>query len=277
MYRLSTVVFFIFASISTANESTTAISLSGNQSLTKGTWYKPTALTTWHWQLNGKINTTYSTEIYDIDLFDTSPAVIKKLQKKGKRVICYFSAGSSENWRPDFKKFTSKITGKPLDEWPGERWIDIRSNIVHSIMKTRLDLAVEKGCDGVEPDNMDAYTNNSGFKLTSQDQLDFNRLIANEAHKRNLSIGLKNDLEQITELVDYYDFAINEQCFEYSECDQLIPFIKQNKAVFNAEYQKKWVNNKKAQNKLCEASIKRKFHTLILPMELDNQFRISCR
>lgn len=42
-------------------------------------------------------------------------------------------------------------------------------------MQARLDLAVQKGCDGVEPDNVDGYQNNSGFPLTAQDQLAYNR------------------------------------------------------------------------------------------------------
>ncbi len=58
-------------------------------------------------------------------------------------------------------------------------------------MLRRLDLAVTKGCDGVEPDNMDGYANDSGFPLTAEDQLTFNRFIANEAHRRGLAVGLK--------------------------------------------------------------------------------------
>ncbi|MMZ65925.1 hypothetical protein D1872_283710 [compost metagenome] len=67
-------------------------------------------------------------------------------------------------------------------------------------MRARLDLAVQKGCDGVEPDNMDGYDNNTGFTLSADDQLAYNKFIANEARKRGLSVGLKNDLDQIIEL-----------------------------------------------------------------------------
>ncbi len=27
--------------------------------------------TTWHWQLNGELNSSYGVDVYDIDLFDT--------------------------------------------------------------------------------------------------------------------------------------------------------------------------------------------------------------
>lgn len=143
-------------------------------------------------------------------------------------------------------------------------------------MKSRLDLAKQKGCDGVEPDNMDGYINNSGFNLTASDQLAYNRFIANEAHIRNLSVGLKNDLDQVVELVDYYDFSVNEQCFEYSECSTLIPFINKGKPVFNSEYLGKYVTDETERNTLYNESINMQFSTLILPLDLDDWFRFSC-
>lgn len=236
-------------------------------------WYQPAPLTTWQWQLQGVINTSYDAEIYNIDLFDSSAALIKSLQDDSKKVICYFSGGSYENWRPDEDQFKSRDLGKALDGWQGERWLDIRSNNVRNIMKKRLNLAKIKGCDGVEPDNMDGYTNKPGFSFTANDQLNYNRFIATEAHARNLAVGLKNDLDQVNELVDDFDFAVNEQCFEYNECDLLEPFIKQGKAVLNAEYKQSYVNDPSS---VCKKSKAMKFSTLILPLDLDDKFRHSC-
>ena len=61
-------------------------------------------------------------------------------------------------------------------------------------------------------------------------------MLAELAHERGMAIGLKNDLAQIPQLVDLYDFAINEQCAEHSECDALKPFIARNKPVLHIEY-----------------------------------------
>jgi len=137
-------------------------------------------------------------------------------------------------------------------------------------------LIILSGCGGVEPDNMDGYTNNSGFNLTASDQLAFNRFIANEAHSRNLSIGLKNDLDQVDQLVEYFDFAVNEQCFEYSECDLLAPFISNSKPVLNTEYKQDYVNDVNTRQALCDDSINKQFSTLILPLDLNDTFRFSC-
>ena len=101
-------------------------------------------------------------------------------------------------------------------------------------MKARLQMCKDKGFDAVEPDNVDGYTNVTGFPLTASDQLAYNRWIATTAHSMGMSVALKNDLDQVTDLVS--DFALDEQCFEFGECDKLTPFIGANKAVFEVEY-----------------------------------------
>ena len=60
--------------------------------------------------------------------------------------------------------------------------------------------------------------------------------MAEQAHARGLSVGLKNDLEQINMLLPSFDWALNEECFTYDECDALLPFVEAGKAVFGVEY-----------------------------------------
>lgn len=202
-----------------------------------GAVWQPAPGTSWQWQISGRIDTSVDVTMYDIDLFDAPQSVIDTLHAEGRVVICYFSAGSWEDWRPDAEQFPAALLGNPLEDWPGERWLDIRQRAtLEPIMAARLDLAVRKGCDGVEPDNVTGYANDSGFPLTGREQLQYNIWLANAAHSRNLSIGLKNDLEQIPALLPYFDWALNEQCFEYDECDTLLPFIEAGKAVFGVEY-----------------------------------------
>ncbi len=201
-------------------------------------WYMPKPGVSWQWQLNGDLNTRHDVDVYDIDLFDTAKEQIAKLQSRGIKVICYFSAGSYEDWRQDKNDFPESILGNTLVGWENEQWLDIAQiALLAPIMEKRLDLAKQKGCDGVEPDNVDGYQNESGFSLTGTDQLRYNKWLAKQAHQRGLSIALKNDLDQIDILVDHFDFAVNEQCFEYDECERLLPFIAQEKAVFGVEYE----------------------------------------
>jgi hypothetical protein len=103
-------------------------------------------------------------------------------------------------------------------------------------MQARLDVCDTKGFDAVEFDNVDGYQNRTGFPLTGADQLRYDVFLANQAHRRGMSAVLKNDLGQVRTLLPYFDFALNEQCFQYHECDKLTPFVDAGKAVFGVEY-----------------------------------------
>jgi hypothetical protein len=199
--------------------------------------WRPAPGKTWQIQFSGELDTSWNVAMYDLDLYDTPQETIDQLHEDGRIVICYFSAGSWENWRDDADDFPEVVLGEVLVGWEDERWLDIREiDLLEPIMLARLDLADEKDCDGVDPDNVDGYTNETGFDLSYDDQLEYNIWLAEEAHARGLSIGLKNDLEQIEDLVEYFDWALNEQCFVYEECDLLLPFIEAGKAVFGIEY-----------------------------------------
>ena len=236
----------------------------------QGLW-QPGPGTSWQWQLTQTIDTSLNVVMYDIDLFDVPQQTIDSLHADGRIVICYFSAGSREDWRSDQGDFPQAAIGSRLDNWQGENWIDIRDATVREIMKARMDLAVQKNCDGVEPDNVDGYSNNSGFNLSYDDQLDYNRFLASEAHARGLSVGLKNDLDQVTDLLSDFDWALNEECYQFNECDMLLPFIQAGKAVFHVEY-----GDAQLAQDICAQVNALDFDTLIKNYDLD-AWRIACR
>ena len=89
-----------------------------------------------------------------------------QLFKLNKKVICYFSAGSYEPGRPDSANFLPSDLGSQMANWPDETWLDIRSLNVQKIMAARIQLAKSKGCDAVDPDNVDGYNNVNGLGLT---------------------------------------------------------------------------------------------------------------
>jgi hypothetical protein len=196
-------------------------------------WVPPVG-TTWQWQLSGRIDTSYDVAMYDIDLSETPDATLAALGDR--TVICYFSAGSVEDFRDDIGFIDDVAIGAKLDGWPDERWLDVSHPDAFELARRRLDLAVERGCDGVEPDNVDAYVNGSGFPLSAAEQLQFNRFLADEAHSRGLSVGLKNDVDQLDDLLPWFDWALNEECVSYDECGRYRGFRDADKAVFHTEY-----------------------------------------
>ena len=274
---------FMFLSLGcSSDESTSYTNTNGDfdvnvTPISTGSWYRPKNNTSWQWQLTGPLNLNYNVDLYDVDLFDTNTSMVQKLHKQGKKVLCYFSGGSYESWRSDATSFSKDVLGSPLDGWEGERWLDISHGDLKPIMRARLDLAVTKGCDGVEADNMDGYSNNSGFALNANDQLAYNKFIANEAHRRGLAVALKNDLDQVIALEPFFDMSINEECHEYGECDLLLPFINHNKPVFIAEYSSNYKpSSQSARDLMCSESNTQGFMTLILALDLDDSYRDSC-
>jgi hypothetical protein len=200
-------------------------------------WWHPTVGLTWQWQIGDMdIDTSIAADVYDIDLY-VDQAIIDELHAKGRKVICYISVGSWEDWRPDKDQFPAEVLGKDYEGWKGERWLDVRQiDKLAPVMLARLDLCKAKGFDAIEPDNMEVYTNDTGFPLTYEDQLEFALWLADESHKRGLAIGVKNAQDQVKDLLPYFDFAITEDAFYYGWAKDMLPFIAAGKPVFAAEY-----------------------------------------
>ncbi len=200
-----------------------------------GCW-QPALRTSWQWQLQGKIDLSVQAHMFDVDMFETPKSTVQALHGKGRIAVCYVDAGTWENFRPDADEFPDGVKGKS-NGWPGERWLDIRAlDVLGPILKARVAKCAAKGFDAIEFDNVDGYANNTGFPLTGTDQLWFDVWLANVAHRHGLSVALKNDLGQVGRLLPYFDFALDEQCFQYHECFKLKPFVKAGKAVFEVEY-----------------------------------------
>jgi hypothetical protein len=232
--------------------------------------WQPPQDTSWQWQLSGTVDTSVDVAMYDIDMFDNPASLVTSLHNDGRHVVCYISAGSIEKWRPDKSEFPDRIIGRPLDGWPGERYLDIRKlTILRRLMGARLDLCASKGFDAVEFDNVDAWSANTGFPLRRDDQLAYNAMLANMAHERGLSAALKNDVEQVKQLEPYFDFALDEECFTYHECDRLQPFIDAGKAVFQVEYNL-------PTSSFCPQANTMNFNSLKKKLNLGS-WRVACR
>ncbi|ESO90788.1 hypothetical protein LOTGIDRAFT_163670 [Lottia gigantea] len=238
-------------------------------------WWRPSAHQTWQWQLDNSIDTSLNVQVYDVDLFDVKSSDIHAIKSHGRKLVCYFSAGSYENWRPDANQFPASTLGNKLEGWD-ERWLDIRKDSVKQIMEARLTKAVQLGCDGVEPDNVDGYSNKNGLGLTSNDQKQFNIWLAQTAHSKGLSVGLKNAVDLIKDLEPYFDWALNEECVEYDECNKYKPFIDHSKPVFHVEYVDHHSQGSSKKNHVCRSSGRpHQFNTLIKDWDLTS-WRLTC-
>jgi hypothetical protein len=244
-----------------------------------GCW-KPALNTSWQWQLSSVPSAPYlDVTMYDIDGFDATASDVAQLHstKAGRKVVCYVSAGTYEDWRPDAGDFPAGVLGNDVDGWAGERWLDVRqyNGALGTVLKKRMDMCRSKGFDAIEFDNVDGYTNDPGFPLTANDQLNYNTWLANEAHARGLSAGLKNDIGQLKALQPYFDWALNEECWKYGECTTAQTgygydkYVAAGKAVFNVEYDL-------ATSKFCPKANTQNFNSLKKKLDLD-AYRVPCR
>lgn len=217
---------------------------SGGSGGTSGSWWKPTssAPISWNWVIGKAPSSPYKkVAVYDIDGFDNSASTVQALHAQGSKVICYIDVGTYEPGRSDVMADPTLIPlsdrGNGVQGWPGEKWLNIADiQGLTRMVKGRMQMCASKGFDAIEPDNIDGYTNSTGFSLTAADQIAYNKFLASTAHGLGLSIGLKNDVDQTSQLAPYFDWALNEECNKYSECSTMTPFTSANKAVFNAEY-----------------------------------------
>ena len=235
-----------------------------------GCW-RPAPKVSWQWQLANppKASALIDVKMYDVDGFDASKSLVATMHARGIKAVCYISAGSWEDWRPDASDFPASVLGKS-NGWPGEKWLDIRDLAdLGPIMQARLNICQRKGFDAVEFDNVDGYQNRTGFALSGKDQLRYDVFLANEAHARGMSAFLKNDIDQVKALLPYFEAELNEQCFQYAECGKIVPFVTAGKPVFNVEY-------KLDAAQFCAKANAKDFNSLKKRLALD-AWRVPCR
>ncbi|WNB85281.1 endo alpha-1,4 polygalactosaminidase [Cellulomonas sp. ATA003] len=124
--------------------------------------------------------------------------------------------------------------------WEGETWLDVRQvSVLRPIMEARADLAKAKGAQAIEWDNIDVYLQeDSGYEgqITAAHQVAYVRMLADITHARGMAAVYKNLPELAGQLEPYFDAAIAEQAYEFSEVDPYMVFPRNGKALWVVEY-----------------------------------------
>jgi hypothetical protein len=230
----------LVALLLSASEAHASAGCAADESGAGGRWRPAPTTSPWQWQLQGRIDTGIRACVYDVDGFETPRRTVGLLHRRGARVICYLDVGSWESYRPDRDEFPRSVIGRRYQGFPDERWLDIAHfHRFERPLEQRFQMCARKGFDAVEPDNLAGWEpeNHTGFRITRGDQLRFNRWVARQVHGRGMAVALKNDGRQAGRLINAFDFAIVEQCFQYHECGYYRTFIDHDKAVFETEYE----------------------------------------
>ena len=259
-------------------------SISISTAPTPTSWAKPPPSSSFQviLQNNTEVRAESGISIYDIDI-DSSDATFASLLTANKYIVCYFSAGTAEDWRGDFGCFNHALGAQDLGcnlggPWPNEFWLNTTSTEVRKIMQMRIQRAADRGCSAVDPDNIDGYSNRNGIGGTKQDSIDYIKFLSAEARSRGMGLALKNSLEIVPDVINDVDFAVNEQCIQYDECNAYEPFwaLPTPLSVFNIEYPphngKTW--KEKDAEKKCNAGLKLGYEYLVT--DLKNYPTVDC-
>jgi len=191
--------------------------------------------------------------------------------------MCMFHSAQVSVDDPDQENYGALDKKSYVDDNETSNWLDItRSNVRSNIFK-RVDIAKEKGCDGVVPRDTDMYRlGDTGVSIDSNEQKSFNQKLANYAHESNLSVGLEGDNSQVYALEEYYDFSLTQECYANGQCDSYQQFIDNNKPVFDAEFNNTYYTDNSVRDTVCSDAHTRKFSTIIIPSDLNNTYHYSC-
>nr|WP_326847391.1 endo alpha-1,4 polygalactosaminidase [Streptomyces kaniharaensis] len=160
----------------------------------------------------------------------------------GIYTICYVNAfqvqsGAEQEWDADLllRDANGDIVYDP--NW-NEALLDISTDAKRGRVAQKVNgwfnECAAKGFNAVEPDNYDSYTRSEDL-LSAADAETFESMLVACSHQQNLAIAQKNAVELAPDRQRVgLDFAVAEQCGQYSECGLYIDAF--GGSVFDVEY-----------------------------------------
>ena len=88
---------------------------------------------------------------------DYTIAEVKALKKAGGKILAYLSVGSVSDEQPNYYKALKPYQLKRLEDWPHERYIDLRRSAVREWCQKQAKMYKGAGYNGWWLDNIDVY------------------------------------------------------------------------------------------------------------------------
>ncbi len=226
----------------------------------------------WDWQLQDPFDLTRDVKWFNLDPDNHSKEELAAVRARDVHLICYISVGTWEEWRGDALDFPDDVIGPGLENWPDEKWLDIRRrDVLIPLMASRFEKCAEKGFEAVEPDNINLHNNETGFGITRADSIAYLRDLGVVARALGLAIGQKNAPGMAEELAPEFDFMVVEECFKWDWCEETKPYLDLGKPVLAAEYIETSIDFKAA----CAQARRLGIEMIIKNYDLDAA-RIAC-
>lgn len=233
-------------------------------------------------QIEGLPKTLPGLGYLEIDGFDSTPEQVAQIKARGTQAICYISAGTAEDFRPDFSKFKKmpNTVGKGFPGFEGDYFLNINHwREFFPLMERRIDMCKEKSFDYVDFDVIDSYdvdARETGFEGSEQNQIEYIVALTNKARQVGLKTIQKNAGELAPKLEPHFDGILFEECVRLDFCADAAPYIAAEKPAFNIEYPEEWPARKAIPQDICTISAKHGVMTILSTLDLDKPASHRC-
>jgi hypothetical protein len=102
-------------------------------------------------------------------------------------------------------------------------------------MEKRIEIASQIGCSGVLFTEVSSWQEETGFKITEDDQIAYNRFLTGKAHENSLFSGFSDVEEQIYSHSEFADLVFSNNCYQKQNCIRYERFSELG-SVLNLEY-----------------------------------------
>jgi hypothetical protein len=241
----------------------------------------------------------------------SATVIVHDMHVANKFAICYVEAGAYQKGFPDDGNFAVTDYGATgsypnqhfnrryqMDGYPDEYYLNIAgfagytpgatltgtaANIATALGQ-RIAGCHAEGMDGVEPDDLDGYTNDSasgamggGWRLTQAEAAGFEQWLAYTAHGDSMAIFQKNDGANTAADYRTFDGMIIEECNAYDDpCgadgDNVQDYVNAGKPVLNAEY----TQDGETTAQFCSADNALGINGSLFSVDLDGSLYASC-
>jgi hypothetical protein len=233
-------------------------------------------------QIEGLPTPPPKVDYLEIDGFESTKEQVDAIKAQGTKAICYISAGTAEDFRPDFAEFKKipNTIGNAYPNFEGDYFINTNHwRDFFPVMKKRIQMCKDKGFDYVDFDVIDSYDvdpEEMGFRLSQETQTDYITALTKAAHESELKTVQKNATELAAKLEPHFDALLTEECVRLDFCGDAEPYVAAGKPVFNVEYPESWKDKPFSRESVCDVSDKTKVRTILSTLALDGPATDAC-
>jgi hypothetical protein len=199
---------------------------------------------TWDWQQN---------EPYEfgrkLDVFVTTPGrdtrtgVVRMSMINKTKVVCPVSVGTVASTDFFANMYPPQVVGNAVEGRAETHYLDIRNmNAILLLVGKRFNKCQAEQHSVILATDLDSHLVDGDFDISAEDVVAYATALAKIAHDLDMEIVQKDVPDLTPQLVDIFDFALTESCYQDGWCGDMQPYLNAGKIVLDAEYNDRPIN-----------------------------------